>query len=353
MWQAFVGTDAVAAGTLTRGKLRWNYSALHPRIYVPNGVEQNLFTRAHAAWLWTGGTGVIAGRAAAAFHGSRWVDEDVPIELLAKHGRRHPGMIVRQERVDSDEVTLVAGPPVTSPARTAFDLARHLPRDLAVPHLDALAAATGVTPADVAALADGYPGARGIRRARTAVALIDAGAQSPKESWVRLILLDAGLPKPRTQIRISDGYSTAFIDLGWDEPKIGIDYDGDQHRSDRRQFVRDIGRYDDRTPGLDRSPGCRRAQRDVHRATRARCIRPSRLLAQFDAWVVTGAESQPARRTRRKASAKANKRQSRASRTQAQAALPARTSDAATDPVSSSAVSATSRWSRHAPSTSR
>jgi very-short-patch-repair endonuclease len=229
---------------LTRGKLRWNYSALHPRIYVPNGVEHNLFTRAHAAWLWTGGTGVIAGRAAAAFDGSRWVDEDVPIELLAKHGRRQPGIIVRQERFDSDEVNLVAGLPVTSPARTAFDLARHLPRDLAVPHLDALAAGTGVTRADVAALADRYPGARGIRRARTVVALIDAGAQSPKESWVRLILLDAGLPKPRTQIRISDGYSTAFIDLGWDEPKVGIDYDGDQHRSDRRQFVRDIGRYD-------------------------------------------------------------------------------------------------------------
>jgi very-short-patch-repair endonuclease len=244
MWQAIVGTDAVAAGMLTRGKLRWNYSALHPRIYMPNGVEPNLFTRAHAAWLWKGGTGVIAGRAAAAFHGSRWVDANVPIELLARHGRRQSGIIVRQERFDSDEVTLVAGLPVTTPARTALDIARHLPRDLAVPQLDALAVATGVTPADVAALTHRYPGARGIRRARMTLPLMDEGAQSPKESWVRLVLLDAGLPKPRTQIRVSDGYRTAFIDLGWDEPKIGIDYDGEQHRSDRRQFVRDIGRYD-------------------------------------------------------------------------------------------------------------
>jgi hypothetical protein len=73
---------------------------------------------------------------------------------------------------------------------------------------------------------------------------MDGGAQSPKESWVRMVLLDAALPKPRTQIRISDGTNTAFIDLGWDEPMVGIDYDGDQHLNSRRRYVRDIGRYD-------------------------------------------------------------------------------------------------------------
>jgi len=30
MWQAFVGADAIGSGRLTRGQLRWNYTAVHP-----------------------------------------------------------------------------------------------------------------------------------------------------------------------------------------------------------------------------------------------------------------------------------------------------------------------------------
>lgn len=30
--------------------------------------------------------------------------------------------------------------------------------------------------------------------------------------------------------------------MGWEEPKIGLDYDGDQHRSDRSRYVHDVGR---------------------------------------------------------------------------------------------------------------
>jgi hypothetical protein len=244
MSQPIISTEAVARGALTRGQVRWNYVQQHPGIYVPANAEQTLLLRTRAAWLWTRRQGVIAGRAAAALHGAKWVDADVAVELLARHGRRQPGILVRQERYEDDEVVEVAGLPVTSAVRTAWDLARHLPRNLAVAQLDALSAATGLTKADVTAVVDRYPGARGIRRAETALSLMDGGAQSPNESWVRMVLLDAGLPRPRTQIRVSDGSSTAFIDLGWDEPMVGIDYDGDQHLSDRRRYVNDIGRYD-------------------------------------------------------------------------------------------------------------
>jgi hypothetical protein len=133
---------------------------------------------------------------------------------------------------------------VTTPERTALDLARHLGRTAAIAHLDALAAAADVKPEAVLTLADGYPGARGIRKARALLPLVDPGAQSPRESWLRLLVIDAGFPRPATQIPVSDGYTTAFVDMGWDEPKIGLEYDGDQHRSDRRQFVWDIGRHE-------------------------------------------------------------------------------------------------------------
>jgi AbiEi antitoxin C-terminal domain len=244
MWQPIVGPEAVRGGALTRGSLRWNYTAVHPRIYLANDTKRTLLTNTVAAWLWTQRTGIIAGRAAAALHGAQWVDDNSPVEVITHHGRQRPGVLVREERIDADEITMIGDLPVTTPARTALDLARRLPRDAAVAHMDALAAATGVTSAEVMTLVARYRGSRGLRQARASVSLMDAGSQSPRETRLRLLLIDAGLPRPRTQIRVSDGYLVAFIDMGWDEPKVGLDYDGDHHRSDRRQFVRDIGRYE-------------------------------------------------------------------------------------------------------------
>lgn len=242
MLQAFIGADAIGDGTLTRGQLRWNFSAVHPRVYLPNGAERTVTVNAVAAWLWTDRRGVIAGRAAAALHGSRWVDDSTPIEVIAAHTRPRAGIIVREERIAADEITYIGELPVTTLARTALDLGRHLGRDAAVAHLDALAAATGVSADDAMALAARYRGARGIRRAAVALALMDAGAQSPKETWLRLLLIDDGLPAPRTQVRVSDGVQTAFIDMGYDEPKVGLDYEGAHHSADRGQYVHDIGR---------------------------------------------------------------------------------------------------------------
>jgi hypothetical protein len=241
MSQAFTGGEAISGG-ISRGQLRWNYSAVHPRVYIPNGAERTVFLNTMAAWLWTGRKGIIAGRAAAALHGAKWVDESTPIEVIAEHGRRRPGIIVYEQRIGEDEITCVAGMPVTTVSRTALDLARHLPRNAAVAHLDGLAAATGVTCADAFALAERYSGTPGIRRARLALSLMNAGAQSPRETRLRLWLIDDGLPAPRTQIRVSDGVQEAFLDMGYDEPMVGLDYDGEHHATNRGQYVHDIGR---------------------------------------------------------------------------------------------------------------
>jgi hypothetical protein len=243
MSSPFIGSTAVASGLLSRGQLRWNYTAILPDVYVPKGSERTLDVRTRAAALWVPG-GIITGRAAAALHGASWVGAKTPIELIGRARRRQAGVIVREERIAADEIGHSGDLLVTTPGRAALDVARHLPRGEAVAHLDALVAATGIDPAAVLSLADRYPGARGIRRARTAVSLTDTGAQSPRESWLRLLLIDAGYPRPVTQIPVSDGYTTAFIDLGWDEPKIGLEYEGAQHQADRGQFVRDIGRHD-------------------------------------------------------------------------------------------------------------
>ena len=41
---------------------------------------------------------------------------------------------------------------------------------------------------------------------------------------------------------VGDGFNVAFLDMGYDEPKVGLDYDGQQHMTDRGRYVHDIGR---------------------------------------------------------------------------------------------------------------
>lgn len=235
-------TEALSSGLLTRGQLRWNYVAIFPDIWAPRTAAAALRRNTVGAWLWSARNGVIAGRAAAALNGALWVDARTPIELIWRCGRPPPGIVVRNERVGADEIMYVDGIAVTGPARTALDLARHLPRDEAVRHLDALAHATQVKACDALTLADRYRGARGLRRSEVALTLMDGGAESPRETRLRLMLIDAGLPAPRTQIRVTGGFNEAFIDMGYDEPRVGLDYDGRHHSTDRARYVHGIGR---------------------------------------------------------------------------------------------------------------
>jgi hypothetical protein len=113
-----------------------------------------------------------------------------------------------------------------------------------VARLDALAHATALSAGDVEPLIIRYRGSRGAKRARDAIALMAAGGTSPKETWLRLLVIDNGLPKPQAQLMIHNGdhYPLAYLDLGWRKYKVALEYDGDQHRKDRKQYLKDISR---------------------------------------------------------------------------------------------------------------
>jgi very-short-patch-repair endonuclease len=63
---------------------------------------------------------------------------------------------------------------------------------------------------------------------------------------LRLVLVDAGLPRPQTQIPVRDEFGTviAYLDLGWEHLRVAVEYDGEQHRSDRSQYNWDIRRLE-------------------------------------------------------------------------------------------------------------
>ncbi|QBC85957.1 hypothetical protein [Mycobacterium avium] len=243
MDDAFVGSDAVRRGTLSRHQLRAQFRAIYPDIYLPAHAARSLRTRSVAAWLWSGRRGVLAGLAAAALHGSSWIDDDEPIELIWRNPHPPAGVITRNQRLEPDEITRVAGLPVTTPARTAFDLARQRPRGEAVARLDALMRATPFSTEEVLMLAERRPRARGLRKLRAALPLVDPGAASPKETWLRLLLIDAGIPVPATQIPVQQNWRLiAVLDMGWEDYLVAAEYDGDHHRTNRRQYARDQAR---------------------------------------------------------------------------------------------------------------
>ena len=102
--------------------------------------------------------------------------------------------------------------------------------------------------ADVELLVQRYPGRRGIRNARAVLDLVDADSESPRETWLRLLLIRAGYPRPTTQIPVYDEYGVlvAVLDLGWEDIKVAADYDGEHHR-DPVRFNKDIRRHDEIT----------------------------------------------------------------------------------------------------------
>jgi hypothetical protein len=243
MGEVFLGREALGDG-LKRHELRRWYKPIFRGVYVPKWASPSLQDRAVGAWLTSDRTGVIAGVAASALHGANWVDVSEPIEILVEERRRQSGLIVRMDRVADDEVTTVGDLPVTTPARTAFDMGRYQKRFAAIARLDELMRAAPYSAHDVTMLMRRYGPVRGVRQLRDLLPLVDPGAASPRESRLRLLLIDNGFPRPETQIPVLDGgVPFAFLDMGWRHIQLAVEYDGDQHRTDRPQYVKDMRRH--------------------------------------------------------------------------------------------------------------
>ncbi|KAA1252017.1 hypothetical protein F0Q45_01305 [Mycobacterium simiae] len=246
MTDPFRGSEALAAGALTPYELRSRHVALHKDVYVSRDAELTAQLRARALWLRSRRRGVLAGYSASALHGAKWIDADLPAAIIDTNRRPVPGAQVWEERIESDEICVIDGMRVTTPQRTALDLTRRFPLDPAVAAVDALMQATELKAADIELLVERYRGRRGMKAARAALDLVDGGAQSPKETWLRLLLIRAGFPRPQTQIVLRNqwGWSDAVLDMGWIDVKVAAEYDGGHHQANRYHYVRDIRRLE-------------------------------------------------------------------------------------------------------------
>jgi hypothetical protein len=241
-----VASEALTSGRLTRRELDRRYTKLFRNVYAMRGVELTARDKAVSAWLWSGRSATLAGCSAAAVLGSRWLDVSVPAELIRPNRRAPRGISVYSDALGDRDICRVGDMRVTTPARTAFDIARRQPMLVAVPRIDALLRVSGCSVLDARAVMDRNPGVRGGRKAAKALDLADAGAESPPESLTRILVVAAGLPRPITQIVIRDdhGHPVYRLDMGWPQFKVAIEYDGAQHWTDPAQRARDIDRLE-------------------------------------------------------------------------------------------------------------
>src|ERR1700712_769829 len=133
----FLATEALASGLVTKRTLRSRNQMVYRNVYLPNGVALTPALKARAAWLWSGRRATVAGMSAAALHRAKWIDPMLPAELVRAEGSAN-GIVIHRTALDPDEICLVDNIPVTTPARTAFDIGRRNTLLEAVIHLDAM-----------------------------------------------------------------------------------------------------------------------------------------------------------------------------------------------------------------------
>ena len=244
--------QARAAG-LTAEQLRSGcWRRLFQGVYVNADIADTVVLRARAVSL------VLPPGAAAGYSTAAWMHgADVrpsayfaAVEVIAQRGDqiRKQGVRARSALLEASDLTCIAGVPVTTPVRTAFDLARR--RDLveAVVGVDAMLNRGGCSPDDLREYVASHRGWRGVRYADAALRHAEPLSQSPMESRQRMRLVLAGLPRPRAQVPVADssGRVFAYIDNGYEEWLVGVDYDGEPHRDQWRQDLERQERIRDR-----------------------------------------------------------------------------------------------------------
>lgn len=179
-----------------------------------------------------------------------WLENDDRLHVGLPHGGRATrltGTIGHHFIITPAELTTLDGLAATTPARTWCDLAVLLPLE------DLVAAGDRVlwrhdplaTPAELAELARRHPGRRGAATRAAALPLLSDRADSRPESQLRLRFAAAGLPpvSPNHEVFSSTGALLAVIDLAFAKYRVGLDHEGDHHRTEQRQWRRDLRRF--------------------------------------------------------------------------------------------------------------
>lgn len=242
----FTVCEALTRG-VGRGRLRSSH--LDGRVWgVRMPQRSSLRVRAEAALLGCGRDAFLCGPTAAVAHGmpvpwrlhpDRRRDElDIATPGPGRAVRRR-GIRARSLRIRDGDVVSLGGVRAMSMARAWCDLTRWCSVPELVGVADWLIREADVAPDDLARSVRLFD-RRGTGKLHAALALADPASESPKESELRALVRLSGLPPVRSNVRIArDGRTVARVDLLFEAYGEVLEYQGDHHRTDLRQWRRD------------------------------------------------------------------------------------------------------------------
>jgi hypothetical protein len=183
--------------------------------------------------------GVVSHRAA----GTAWEICAFPLlEVTASRSRRRPGIRIYRSRLEPDETTRLRGIPVTTPARTVFDLAATLPTRQVERALNEAELRRLVRRSSLLQLIERYP-----RRAGTPAlkAILQAGegvTRSEFESRFAEFAAVWRFPIPERNVRIRAGRQWFECDFVWRRERLIVELDGRAFHGTPAAFERDRAR---------------------------------------------------------------------------------------------------------------
>jgi very-short-patch-repair endonuclease len=224
---------------------------LYPRVYALGHTAPTLLANEVAAMLYVGHDAAISHRSAAAMWGFAERGDAVDVTLIGRDSRRSgPIVTYRVSHLDSRDVRLHQGLPVTAPARTLIDYA-------------AAATTTGLGDAAAEARArklvgdheldaalDRAPlrtGSRAVHRLR-ATPVGRLLTRSRAERVLLALVAAAGLPLPITNTLV-DGHE---VDAYWPAQRLVLEVDSWRHHSSPRAYESDHVRDQDHAAGRNR-----------------------------------------------------------------------------------------------------
>jgi hypothetical protein len=206
-------------------------------VYAPSPADA--LARLAAIDLLTGKPIVACMGTAAALHGFD-TEHDQRIHMLDPGVRIRPdaGLIVHQ-RIGAP-LRRVSGRLATTPAWTAVEVARTLPRPRALATLDAALHVEACSLAELDAAVQEQKGRRGIVAVRELLAHADGRAESPMESEMRLVFIDWGVPAAELQYEIVDRTGRTWrVDFAWPDAKVAAEYDSVEWHANADAFRHD------------------------------------------------------------------------------------------------------------------
>lgn len=147
------------------------------------------------------------------------------------------------------------GLPVLEPVAAVMDVAHRLSIPALTGLMDALLTSSAHYPGlrrrpacesleVLSAMVEAWGASSARSRARAALPFVAVGVDSYPESVTRAVLCLAGLPVPVIHPPVETVVGTLHPDGGWPESRVGFEYEGDHHRTDQRQWDRDIARFE-------------------------------------------------------------------------------------------------------------